>query len=145
VAEARQRIEDVEYPFGQTYGWVFGPSIKFTTWLQDSAAPYFWIQGKPGSGKSTMMKYILRQHREECLGAPTVLSAFWKEVPKHVRAHQRCVSLPNTCADTGLSFLRGGWFCPLIPNSIAAAVAAEAGWEMNTCISADARFPHMAK
>ena len=76
MAEARKRIGDVEDPFGQTYGWVFGSSIKFTTWLQDSAAPYFWIQGKPGSGKSTMMKYILGQYRTASL-LPRISATGW--------------------------------------------------------------------
>lgn len=39
-----------------TFSWVF-PS-KFEAWLQ-SDHPIFWISGKPGSGKSTLMKFLV--------------------------------------------------------------------------------------
>ncbi|KAK0720832.1 hypothetical protein B0H67DRAFT_682675 [Lasiosphaeris hirsuta] len=55
----------------QTYSWIFDPPFQVTTpdgentwssfpdWLERSSDPIYWITGKPGSGKSTMMKYIL--------------------------------------------------------------------------------------
>jgi hypothetical protein len=39
-----------------TFEWVF--ATKFRTWLQ-SPKPIFWISGKPGSGKSTLMKFLV--------------------------------------------------------------------------------------
>jgi hypothetical protein len=39
-----------------TFQWMF--SNKFMRWLQ-SSNPLFWISGKPGSGKSTLMKYLV--------------------------------------------------------------------------------------
>jgi hypothetical protein len=39
-----------------TFMWMF--SNKFKLWLQ-STDPVFWISGKPGSGKSTLMKYLV--------------------------------------------------------------------------------------
>jgi hypothetical protein len=40
----------------KTFDWVF--AAKFKSWAQ-SADPIFWISGKPGSGKSTLMKHIV--------------------------------------------------------------------------------------
>jgi hypothetical protein len=39
-----------------TFDWVF--AAKFKSWAQ-SMDPIFWISGKPGSGKSTLMKHIV--------------------------------------------------------------------------------------
>jgi hypothetical protein len=57
---------------GKTFEWVFQgqehstrPHISradFPTWLQDNKSIY-WITGKPGSGKSTLMKF-LTQHAD---------------------------------------------------------------------------------
>jgi hypothetical protein len=53
-----------------TFSWIFaGPNERhirkwtlFTSWLRCSDRLY-WITGKPGSGKSTMMKYVSRDPR----------------------------------------------------------------------------------
>jgi hypothetical protein len=45
-----------------TYDWIFGPSSSFHTWLQ-SEGELFWISGKAGSGKSTLMKFLSRHRR----------------------------------------------------------------------------------
>jgi hypothetical protein len=40
--------------------------VTFANWLdptQDGARPIFWIQGKPGSGKSTLMKFAMNDRR----------------------------------------------------------------------------------
>jgi hypothetical protein len=39
-----------------TFEWVF--STKFKAWFR-SSQPIFWIRGKPGSGKSTLMKFLV--------------------------------------------------------------------------------------
>ena len=50
-----------------TYRWILGPQStievcpsKFPAWLDSPASEHrlFWISGKPGSGKSTLMQYI---------------------------------------------------------------------------------------
>ncbi|PMD50078.1 uncharacterized protein K444DRAFT_622302 [Hyaloscypha bicolor E] len=58
--------------FERTYSWIFqrepgeldGKQLwsSFPDWLENSTDQPYWITGKPGSGKSTLMKYIL-QHR----------------------------------------------------------------------------------
>jgi len=37
---------------------VMDASARFCGWLQDPAQPVFWISGKPGSGKSTLVKFL---------------------------------------------------------------------------------------
>ncbi|KAM0539589.1 hypothetical protein ACHAO7_012034 [Fusarium culmorum] len=40
---------------------------SFSSWLQSDNHPLFWIQGKPGSGKSTLMKFIIENKNTERL------------------------------------------------------------------------------
>ena len=41
----------------QTFQWMFSSESSFTRWLPSSSG-LFWITGKAGSGKSTMMKFL---------------------------------------------------------------------------------------
>ncbi|KAE8453239.1 hypothetical protein EG329_011306 [Mollisiaceae sp. DMI_Dod_QoI] len=64
-------------PHTNTFSWIFqdgsvavpesGSKVRFGDWLK-SESNLFWISGKPGSGKSTLMKYLY-SHREtgKCL------------------------------------------------------------------------------
>ncbi|KAI9764462.1 MAG: hypothetical protein M1839_005895, partial [Geoglossum umbratile] len=65
--ETRQRIQDVSISHRQTFHWLFDREVvKFRGWLEssvDDISRIFWIQGKPGSGKSTLMKYALHEER----------------------------------------------------------------------------------
>ena len=57
-ADARRRTETVEEAFGETYEWIFDPKVGFQDWLKGvDIRTKYWIQGKPGSGKSTLMKF----------------------------------------------------------------------------------------
>lgn len=63
------RYEEVREAYQQTYQWIFENSNEhqrwtdFTTYLEkDQAVPYF-INGKAGSGKSTLMKFIYNHPR----------------------------------------------------------------------------------
>ncbi|CAG9977302.1 unnamed protein product, partial [Clonostachys byssicola] len=54
--ELHTRVDQIEDPYENTFSWIFElPS--FCNWLQ-AGSGLFWINGKPGSGKSTLMKYI---------------------------------------------------------------------------------------
>ena len=62
-SERRRRVDEVGNPYEGTLKWLFDPKVGFLGWLgglQQAGTPdFFWIQGKPGSGKSTLMKYAL--------------------------------------------------------------------------------------
>ncbi|SPO04142.1 uncharacterized protein DNG_06825 [Cephalotrichum gorgonifer] len=64
--EAMQsRDEAIHGAFDKTLRWIMdtGPSPSgkpfFPDWLEEDTGEPFWITGKPGSGKSTLMKHIL--------------------------------------------------------------------------------------
>ncbi|KAB8360563.1 hypothetical protein FH972_024303 [Carpinus fangiana] len=63
--EVAAREEAVSNAYESTFDWVFTDSkLGFRRWLQ-SANNVFWIAGKPGSGKSTLMKYIWHDARTQ--------------------------------------------------------------------------------
>jgi len=72
-----------------TFEWLFNPAddLGFQKWLEAKPESVFWITGKPGSGKSTLMKFIgtdsrgrTRQHLRKWSGDQQLLVAsfyFW--------------------------------------------------------------------
>ena len=64
-SERRSRVDQVGKPYEGTFSWLFDDKVGFRVWLsspQQAGTPiFFWIQGKPGSGKSTLMKYALTE------------------------------------------------------------------------------------
>ena len=45
----------------ESFQWIWDtehPKLKFVSWLR-SEEPIFWISGKPGAGKSTLMRYLI--------------------------------------------------------------------------------------
>jgi len=89
--EIWHRREQIASVHAKTYEWIFQedenhsrPWHCLTKWLK-SQGPNYWVSGKPGSGKSTLMKFIngderTRQFlRQWCATEPLVLSFFfWK-------------------------------------------------------------------
>lgn len=57
------RIHQIEDPFQDTFKWIFDLA-PFTDWLQEGSG-LFWIHGKPGSGKSTLMKLIFQSSKTQ--------------------------------------------------------------------------------
>jgi hypothetical protein len=54
--------------FTGTFDWIFSDRmLGFKAWLLDPCGPY-WVQGTPGSGKTTLMRHIV-----DCGGLSTVL------------------------------------------------------------------------
>ncbi|OIW32324.1 hypothetical protein CONLIGDRAFT_266506 [Coniochaeta ligniaria NRRL 30616] len=41
----------------------YGRASGFVEWLESPDEPLFWIRGKPGSGKSTLMKFLPQDER----------------------------------------------------------------------------------
>ncbi|KAK5100885.1 hypothetical protein LTR70_001078 [Exophiala xenobiotica] len=84
--EIHRRYESIEDAHSDTFDWIFEPPDRqqppwssFVDWLTNEQSLY-WVSGKPGSGKSTLMKHVVetiqQQHQEDPQQAPIVLS-FW--------------------------------------------------------------------
>ena len=63
------RQESISTAARNTYQWVLdesyqGPWDNFPEWLR-SDRPVYWVSGKPGSGKSTLMNYIWTERKED--------------------------------------------------------------------------------
>ena len=71
TSEARKRIGEVNNAQEKIFHWLFDTSIvTFGEWLQNSnmvERPIYWISGKPGSGKSTLMKFAMYDKRTSAL------------------------------------------------------------------------------
>lgn len=53
------RRENLSEPARDTFQWLFTPYSTFDHWLRVSHdEDLFWVTGKPGSGKSTLMKFV---------------------------------------------------------------------------------------
>ncbi|OJD32091.1 kinesin light chain p46822 [Diplodia corticola] len=53
-----RRLAEITHPYQSTFGWIFrDDALGFSAWLLKGQGGY-WIRGKPGSGKSTLMKHI---------------------------------------------------------------------------------------
>jgi len=73
ISETKTRIVEVREAHKMTFHWLYDPSVvSFSDWLRnssDSTGSLYWIQGKPGSGKSTLMKFAMKDSRTlELLG-----------------------------------------------------------------------------
>ncbi|KAN0113338.1 hypothetical protein V8E51_006289 [Hyaloscypha variabilis] len=89
--EIRIRFEQIPEAYTATLQWVLKPSspghpINFIDWLEDpSQSQPYWIGGKPGSGKSTLMKFIhehptMKASLRRWAGSDTLITAsffFW--------------------------------------------------------------------
>jgi hypothetical protein len=62
------RQEAIPEAYGKTFGWIFQPSSNgndensYVKW-RSSGSGIYWINGKAGSGKSTLMRYLYRDPR----------------------------------------------------------------------------------
>lgn len=72
------RFDIVDSPYAHTYDWIFSdsgpdrPWSSFPQWLGAVGSGCYWISGKAGSGKSTLMKYICQDTRMRPLLDPWV-------------------------------------------------------------------------
>ncbi|KAI1491228.1 hypothetical protein F5X96DRAFT_488961 [Biscogniauxia mediterranea] len=64
--DARARIRQVSPNHKDSFEWLFTDKVAFREWLaddKDEFSPIFWITGKPGSGKSTIMRFAMQDPR----------------------------------------------------------------------------------
>lgn len=71
--EADDREYKVAKAHQRTYSWIWHEQSPFRFWLQGDD-PLFWISGKAGSGKSTLMKYIVQNQLLDGLLRPWTAS-----------------------------------------------------------------------
>ncbi|KHE81740.1 hypothetical protein GE21DRAFT_1310971 [Neurospora crassa] len=102
--DLNSRRDHVSESHEKTLGWIFsskkhGKWDSFVEWLGSSERIY-WIEGKPGSGKSTLMKLLVRDERtrqglSSWSGHPIILSHFlWISGTKDQRSlHKLLCSL----------------------------------------------------
>ncbi|KAL9619034.1 MAG: hypothetical protein Q9160_006289 [Pyrenula sp. 1 TL-2023] len=63
------RVHEVDQVYAhdkKSFEWLFTDETQFSRWLSDGNGlwdPIFWITGKPGSGKSTLMRFALEHLR----------------------------------------------------------------------------------
>ena len=94
------RQDDLEDPYSNTFGWIFdrgskidSPGMQFTHWLQTGKG-IFWINGKAGSGKSTLMSFLnksskLQNSLQQWAGSDKVISPvffFWRAGTKEQKS-----------------------------------------------------------
>ncbi|KAK0343884.1 hypothetical protein LTR02_016097 [Friedmanniomyces endolithicus] len=77
------RQTSISSTYGKTGHWIFDPQrTPFEPWLQHGHG-IFWICGKPGSGKSTLMSFLSEQlqtdqrSRLETSGLPVIVVSFF--------------------------------------------------------------------
>ena len=55
----------IENAYTKTFNWIYNDSSSpFMTWVKSDSG-IFWVSGKPGSGKSTLMKYLTRHPKTQ--------------------------------------------------------------------------------
>lgn len=97
--EARDsRFQDISVAHRNTFLWALkahddplSPYGAFHTWLREPQSPLFWIKGKPGVGKSTLMRLLAssaltRQCLAERIGKLRLVIAkcfLWNPGPNH--------------------------------------------------------------
>ncbi|KAI3011329.1 hypothetical protein CBS147352_1920 [Aspergillus niger] len=76
--QAQYRLDEITDPHDTTCAWVL-ERPEFKTWMSGEDLKrhggFFWIKGKPGAGKSTLMKYLLPKAKQ--FGKDTVISSFF--------------------------------------------------------------------
>lgn len=120
-----ERMNMIRQEYSDTCRWIFRPSTEyglasdhnpqqaypesqspswpcFTTWLQSEGPPIYWICGKPGSGKSTLMKFIASDE------SPT------RDSLKHWQPDVQILSHYFWLAGSPMQHNMKGFFCSLV-------------------------------
>jgi len=68
------RLKELERSIDGTFEWIWSDD-HFNEWLSTDCG-ILWIQGKPGSGKSTLMQYLYRMESNKERLVPTIICEF---------------------------------------------------------------------
>ena len=105
--EMNQRKNAIPDSYQDTFKWVFerdSPRLHngFIEWLEGDG-PVYWIQGKPGSGKSCLMKYIVHRFEDE-------------RDPPRIRSQRKIMTLSFFCWLAGTLYQKriDGMLCTLL-------------------------------
>jgi tRNA U34 5-carboxymethylaminomethyl modifying GTPase MnmE/TrmE len=62
--QLKERQSEIRQAHTHTFEWVFDlqSTSNFPSWLQ-SGNDIYWIEGKPGSGKSTLINFLISNHK----------------------------------------------------------------------------------
>ncbi|TKA70756.1 hypothetical protein B0A55_08838 [Friedmanniomyces simplex] len=79
--EMQMRHSDIRDAYQGTNTWIFDRDSSFRTWLESSEG-IFWVNGKAGSGKSTLIKFICdhadtERSIQRWAGSNTLVVASW--------------------------------------------------------------------
>jgi len=102
------REEDISIAEKKTFDWIFEdpkpedlPWANFRAWLREDD-PLYWITGKAGSGKSTLMKYIFCDPRTRrsisrwaTSAQPLVIAGFFFCCMRRIWAHETSFLVPR--------------------------------------------------
>lgn len=69
------RAKQLDRSADGTFEWIW-ETDSFKSWLHANSGP-FWMQGKAGSGKSTLMKYIFGKERDKVTNPPRIVVEFF--------------------------------------------------------------------
>lgn len=83
------RYHGVEKSSAHTFERIFDSSSQLAGWMQQDISGLFWVNGKPGSGKSTLMKFIEDHKRTQELLLDLSLSADLRLIRAHHFLHLR--------------------------------------------------------
>ncbi|KAJ9660151.1 hypothetical protein H2201_007058 [Coniosporium apollinis] len=73
--QMNMRESDITDKAAETCAWLLNHE-KYTAWLNQHQG-LLWIKGKPGAGKSTLMKYALRETKERASRTKLVVASFF--------------------------------------------------------------------
>ncbi|KAH7309520.1 hypothetical protein B0I35DRAFT_440170 [Stachybotrys elegans] len=93
VSDITHREESIPEAYRQTYAWIYDTPqqpagecdswVGFTAWLEGPAKDAYWITGKPGAGKSTLMKFVTHNEQTRTLltrwsgNRPLIMASFY--------------------------------------------------------------------
>lgn len=134
------RLLGVAAAYGQTCRWLFDTD-EYVGWRNssetDSRQRFLWIKGKPGAGKSTLMKLAFEEASEHF--PRSIVASFFFNARGHGAAktiegmyrsllHQILTKLPRLPSrlptHIGKSVIRDGWPVPILQNLLQEAVLA---------------------